>query len=403
MNPDLFIIVQRESRFIRMIENKALRTEFEEVMKFHPSGYEGTFHADFSKFLTPKEFKIVLKKLHQIRRLPRHPPRKCRLLSCNNKTKKEKMQQQTPLPLTQPCWYLNFVGCMQLGDDAMLHLDSIPPSVTHLDFSCCSLTPIGIGRLCKYLKESGSNIKNVRLWGNQIGNEGAIFLADMLKVNTTLKSLCIREKRKPSEAGAIISEVLGDRLTIVDDGLSPEGEETNEITYSGWRALGDAIAENMTLRFFDFANSKFENKDLLALVPGLRKNKSLISLDLRFSNITDYGVRVILQRLILNDHNRTIEDIELPDLDDDLDPITDETMQELEYTLGRNHLLHREEVAKKRMLEDDTTTSTTTSTPFPTDKDWLKLLAFTSTNKKPTCSFLLLRNDKPNLCDLALR
>jgi len=424
LSPSLleYIIMENEAieaiAKFRMLEiRRNVRNHFEEKVMKNPNGKDGALYAGFSKFLTSKEFKILLKKLHQVRGRPRRPLRLCRRLCKKGAEKKYTQQMEMNtflqlLPLSQPCWCLDFTACKQLGDDAMLHLHLIPSTVIDLDFSCCNLTPVGVKRLCDYLKGSGgSNIERMILYGNQIGNDGAMFLADMLKANTTLKILSIRENRKKSETAAIFSEILGDdEESITEDDTSSEEEEEEEnsrITYSGWRALSDAIAENSTLRFFDFANSSFENRDLLALVPGLRKNKGLRTLDLRLSKITDYGVRRILQHLILKYHNKTMREIHLPEEswfscttnNDDPDPITRETTQELEYALRRNYLLHREEAAKEEMQEDDTPT---TKSP-PTDKNWLNLLEFTATNKNPTCSFWLLRNDKPNLCNLAHR
>ena len=82
--------------------------------------------------MTLKQFKDVLQTLHQPRdhsrrlRTCRRPKRK----SCEDK---KMMELYAQLPLLQHCWYLNFVGCTRLGEEAMLHAHLIPTTVINLD------------------------------------------------------------------------------------------------------------------------------------------------------------------------------------------------------------------------------------------------------------------------------
>mmetsp|Transcript_16826 Transcript_16826/g.18706 ORF Transcript_16826/g.18706 Transcript_16826/m.18706 type:complete len:345 (+) Transcript_16826:202-1236(+) len=325
----------------------------------------GVLYAGFLKLLTPKEFAIVLQKIHQVCGHPRHSRSRYHERTKQKQQENKNLTQlYSKLPLMQPCRCLNFVGCERLGNGAMLYLNLIPSTVVDLDFSSCNLTPIGVGRLCEFLRGSNSNIKRMILWGNRIGNEGAMFLAEMIKVNTTLEELCIREldrKKRP-------------------------GKNCLRITRSGWVALSKALAVNKTLRCLDFANSEFGNKDLITLGAGLRKNKGLETLDLGLSSITDYGIRCYLQRVILK-HNKTLRHVKIPYCCyDKRDNISLNTTQEVTYALRRNHLFLRE--------EDDTLDN-------PTDEDWFNLLVLTSAYADPTCSFWLLRKQKPDLCSLA--
>jgi len=307
---------------------------------------EGVLHAGFTKHLTPREFQVLLHKLHQIRDRPR------RFRACRNQNRRSgggggtssnsssatvpyrypTQQEQdekkwkclnSKVPLMQPCWYLNVVGCRRLGDEAMLHLHLIPSTVIDLDLSCCNLSPLGIARICEYLKSPNQNVKRMILWGNQVGNEGAVAIAEMLTVNTKIEDLCIRE----------------------DDPTEKEQEANidTRIGRVGWIALGKALAVNTTLQKFDFAHCGFENKDLLALGAGLRKNTGLELLNLRMTAVTDVGIRLYVLRRILEE-NITLRDISIP-VDfithDEMDDISRETLQELGTKLRSNKIIRQ--------------------------------------------------------------
>jgi hypothetical protein len=75
----------------------------------------------------------------------------------------------------------------------MMHLHLIPYTVTDLDFSSCGLGPIGIKRVCDFLKSNNQSITTMYMCHNRIGaGEGVKEVADMMKVNNTVSKLIIQ-------------------------------------------------------------------------------------------------------------------------------------------------------------------------------------------------------------------
>eukprot|EP00538_Stauroneis_constricta_P011114 CAMPEP_0119568820 /NCGR_PEP_ID=MMETSP1352-20130426/39892_1 /TAXON_ID=265584 /ORGANISM="Stauroneis constricta, Strain CCMP1120" /LENGTH=662 /DNA_ID=CAMNT_0007618277 /DNA_START=153 /DNA_END=2141 /DNA_ORIENTATION=+ len=115
-----------------------------------------------------------------------------------------------------PLWKLNIVGNRLIGDEGMEYLHLLPPTITDLDLSDCALTPAGIQRVCQYLQQpqmpssatssatastsagmkgraSRPSVTRCIMWGNQIGDEGANHIAEMISSNTALRELCIMQ------------------------------------------------------------------------------------------------------------------------------------------------------------------------------------------------------------------
>lgn len=139
----------------------------------------GKLNMGFKK-LNDKDFEWILQKLSQ----PRHRewcPRKYRKLDGVGAV-------LAMLPPPVPLYYLNAVGNTQVSDAGMKHLHLVNDSVIDFDLSQCGLTAKGTKLLCEFLKTNTSMTLMI-MWGNNIGDEGAKYISEMLQVNMTIREL----------------------------------------------------------------------------------------------------------------------------------------------------------------------------------------------------------------------
>jgi hypothetical protein len=129
-----------------------------------------------------------------------------------------------------------------IGDAGMIHLHLIPDTVTHLYLRDCNLTPIGIKRVCEFLK-SNKSITRMFMGDNQMGAEGVKHVADMMKANNT----------------------------VIDLGIS-----SCQINAVDCCHLSEGLAQNTRLRVLHMAgNDRLTDDHVQNLCPGLALNKGL--------------------------------------------------------------------------------------------------------------------------------
>jgi Leucine Rich repeat len=160
------------------------------------------------KNLTDKDLTAILLKLSCSTTRRERRPRKCRRLE----GVAEILNQ---LPPPSPLVSFNVVGNAAIGDAGMKHLPLIPHSVTSLDVSDCGLTPRGVETLCDYMT-SNSQIVRLGMWGNDIGDEGAKYIAAMLQENKTLQILYAGHSSIGLEGHRSIAKALWENDTLRD-------------------------------------------------------------------------------------------------------------------------------------------------------------------------------------------
>jgi hypothetical protein len=160
---------------------------------------------------------------------------------------------------TTNVWKLNVSGNEGIGDAGMIHLHLLPDSVTYLGLGLCGLTPIGIKRLCKFLKTNKS-ITAMVMRGNRMGSEGVKHVADMMKVNNTISYL---------------------------------GISSCQISAADCCPLSEGLALNTGLREFYIGDEdRLTDGHVQNLCPGLARNKGLETIGLFCppGSITETGV-----------------------------------------------------------------------------------------------------------------
>jgi len=186
------------------------------------------------------------------------------------------------------------------------------------------------------------------LWDNVIGDEGAKYVADMLRVNTSLRELCL---------------------------------SYGQIGHVGFEHLSDALAVNTTLRILDVGGDiTIYDKHLRKLCPGLRVNGGLETLDVRRTNITNEGVKCIEEVLCDNFY---LKKVALSQPDDDeayIDMVPGTSWSRVLRLLKLNQY-------NRKIVKDEEAILS----------DWLESVIQGSQNQQLDFSYFFLRN-KPELC-----
>lgn len=78
----------------------------------------------------------------------------------------------------------------RIGDAGMDHLHLLPESVNSLGFTRCGITANGIKTLCGFV-ETRETINSISLDSNRFGDQGLVHIADMLRMNTSVRYILL--------------------------------------------------------------------------------------------------------------------------------------------------------------------------------------------------------------------
>eukprot|EP01102_Stenamoeba_stenopodia_P018331 TRINITY_DN669_c0_g3_i1.p1 TRINITY_DN669_c0_g3~~TRINITY_DN669_c0_g3_i1.p1 ORF type:complete len:585 (-),score=121.82 TRINITY_DN669_c0_g3_i1:888-2642(-) len=188
-----------------------------------------------------------------------------------------------------------------------------------LDLTDRKLDRLAAVELAVALREF-TRIKTLRVFSNGIGNEGAGGFADLLFHNTSLATLKLKFKEPERNIGSLSSapseECIGDEgAEYIAEAL--ESNQTlarldlsnNFIDTTGLRALSSALVINSGLRYLDISGNKFNTEaDASILGKALRNNHSLTMLKLKNSLFDLDGLATLLKCL---KRNRSLLEIDL--------------------------------------------------------------------------------------------
>jgi Ran GTPase-activating protein (RanGAP) involved in mRNA processing and transport/serine/threonine protein kinase len=173
-------------------------------------------------------------------------------------------------------------------------------------------------QIAKALMDPHTNVQTLRLCDNNIGDEGAIALADQLKSNSTLKSLelhncgCFLGNKDPCniigvEGALAIAEALKSNSTLVSLELSNVygylvhyNHQGNKIEVEGALAIAEALKLNSTLQTLGLQSNNIGVDGATAIAHALKSNSTLKDLWLGHNNIGVEGARAIAMALGVN-------------------------------------------------------------------------------------------------------
>jgi hypothetical protein len=249
-------------------------------------------------------------------------------------------------------WRLIVSGNRGIGDAGMMHLHLIPDSLTNLSLNDCGLTPLGIKRVCEFLKTNKSiTAMAMTMVGNPMGAEGVKDLADVMKENTTLRVLSI-------------------------------DLYTTKTSTADCCHLSDGLAlNNRLVQFSIYGRSRLTDEHVKNLCPGLTVNRSLEVLNLSCARkgITEMGVGYLEKILHTNVYLKFVDISHHP-------TGTGINWNKMNYWLSLNK-------CNRKLLRD----------PSTTPKQWRDAIILSSKAGNPDAIYMFLTNKADWLCMMMVR
>jgi len=153
----------------------------------------------------------------------------------------------------------------------------------------------------KYLADVmavSKTLKYFDLYMNYVSNKGAKCLADALKVNKTLVKLDMRDNRIGSKGVKYFADALKENKSLEKLLLS----NNNNIGDEGAMYLAGMITVNETLQWIDLDNIHIGNKGAESIAASLLVNSGIRTINLKCNNIGSKGAEKLSEAYV-NNHN----------------------------------------------------------------------------------------------------
>ena len=161
----------------------------------------------------------------------------------------------------------------------------------------CSLEDVGIKILMQSLCRSLdphceiTGHLSVDLWYNEITEEGASYIAEVLGTTRALRNLSLRSSPIGDKGLQYIAEALTNNTSLIELSLQVC---SLRITEENGPTLTEMLQRNKTLRVLDLSWSKaISDNQASFIIEGLKKNTTLKRLDLSMCSITYEGFHLI--------------------------------------------------------------------------------------------------------------
>lgn len=179
------------------------------------------------------------------------------------------------------------------------------------------------------------------LRGSTLGNDGAMYLANSLRHNRSVRILNLSLNGINGRGCAVLARALARNRTVTDLDLG-----SNEVGDAGCGCLSVLIGENCSLRRLRLASNAIGADGAALLFLALRTNSQLQSLDVADNDrIGDVGMAVLSEVLILN---HTLTELTL-----DRCGVSDVGCKAFARTLKANMKLRRLRLADNPLMMDD--------------------------------------------------
>jgi hypothetical protein len=256
------------------------------------------------------------------------------------------------LPPPEPIRSLYLSWNKGIGNAGMYYLNLLPDSVSRLDIEGCGITSEGMRHIRTFL-ETNETITDINITYNNICDNGALHIARMLAVNTSLKRLH-----------------LGNRI-----------RKGPFITPTGFECIANALTENETLThiMLQFGDFLVNDNTTRVLCQSLKVNRGLQCVYLSGSAISDFSpaAHILFRDCLLG--NTSLRELS-PFRTVSRHESAMDNQSEISYLLTLNNL-------NRNIIRDE----------HATMSDWLDCIIATRRYRRVDFSYFFLRS-KPELC-----
>ena len=167
-------------------------------------------------------------------------------------------------------------------------------SLTSLLLSDIKISHQSLKSIAEVLRVN-STLKDLTFKGNKVGVGGTKLIAESLKANTTLKLLSLSRNNIKAKCGRLFSDSLKVNGTLESLTLAK-----NALGSRGAQLLSDGLRVNTSLRHLDLSWNSIGSEGAESIAETIRVNASLTSLKLLGNNIGDPGANKVSEALKVN-------------------------------------------------------------------------------------------------------
>ena len=175
-------------------------------------------------------------------------------------------------------------------------------SLTSLLLSDIKISHQSLKSIAEVLRVN-STLKDLKFEGNKVGVGGTKLIAESLKANTTLKLLSLSRNNIKAKCGRLFSDSLKVNGTLESLTLAK-----NALGSRGAQCLSDGLRVNTSLRHLDLSWNSIGSEGAESIAETIRVNASLTSLKLEGNNIGDPGANKVSEAL---KDNVSLEELDL--------------------------------------------------------------------------------------------
>ena len=166
-----------------------------------------------------------------------------------------------------------------------------------LDMSQCTIGPLAAKQVAKIITEH-PNFRIINLTGNVIKDQGAIYIAELLKTNSTVISLDVSSNAIGDLGAAHIFKALRNNNIVTHlDISSASGVSRNCLGPTSMAEMGRMLATNKVLSELNIAMTEISCDGMAPLGAGLAANKTLNVLNLSNNNVRSKGAILVMASL----------------------------------------------------------------------------------------------------------
>eukprot|EP00871_Galdieria_phlegrea_P004616 jgi/Galph1/5155/GphlegSOOS_G3753.1 len=205
------------------------------------------------------------------------------------------LQSDSAMPFT-PIWKISLtnlnIGFNNIDTEGAKYLSEAlreNTTLTGLNIGWNNIGTEGAKYLSEALREN-TTLTILDIDGNNIGTEGAKYLSGALRENTTLTTLDINHTCIGTEGAEYLSKALRENTTLTTLDIS-----YNNIGTEGAKYLSEALRENTTLTSLDIGWNNIGTECAKYLSEALRENTTLTSFDIDHNKICTEGAKFIVE------------------------------------------------------------------------------------------------------------
>lgn len=223
-------------------------------------------------------------------------------------------------------------GCEILASKLIGNNDIVCP-LNKLNMSMCDISYLGVSKIFESL-ENNVTVEYLNLDNNPLGPFAGSAIGKCFGFNITLKQVYLNNCNLKDDSLLKISEGLARSLSIKKLSLCK-----NSISDTGAMSISEVLSKNTKLQTLDLSSNSIKNKGGISIANSLRKNSNLESLFLNDNSLKDESGQLLAE---ISRFRNNLLKIELS-----MNPINLKYIKEIKFNLSKNNLNYKQLISPR--------------------------------------------------------